>query len=379
MLTTTYNDERLTIAQGGKVAKPDATADDLIQRYLNLLNDKRLAWTAHHKFKQLLGTGGQGVVFLTERRGADGFTLPVAIKIFSPEHFKSASDYEAAMSTHAHIAARVAQIQQHNLLDVQNFVDRNRVRMMVMEWIDGYDLRRLLVPKMLERIRARVSQKRWETINRVVVTAGPSQPRIKPGIAVAIVRDCLAALAALHREDIVHGDIKPSNIMLKCTGTAKIIDIGSAFEIGDPPAMRSCTPAFAAPEVLEGNEATPRSDLASLGYVLIEMLSGRPVFKGITSYRDLLEAKRQLHQDLDSILPQEVTCNTLLMSFCRGLIATDPMKRFPSAEAANVRKGGAAAFQRQLVMSDLASEYDNEILHWLQELRELDAMGDETK
>ena len=57
------------------------------------------------------------------------------------------------------------------------------------------------------------------------------QPRVKPGIAIAIVRDCLAALAALHREGIVHGDLKPSNIMLKRTGNAKIVDIGSAFEM----------------------------------------------------------------------------------------------------------------------------------------------------
>ncbi len=47
------------------------------------------------------------------------------------------------------------------------------------------------------------------------------QPRIKAGIAVNIVRECLAALAALHRDGIVHGDIKPSNIMLKRTGNAE--------------------------------------------------------------------------------------------------------------------------------------------------------------
>ena len=110
------------------------------------------------------------------------------------------------------------------------------------------------------------------------MTAGPVQPRFKAGVAMAIVRDCLGALAALHREGIVHGDIKPSNVMLKRTGNAKIVDIGSAFEIDSPPHPHMCTPAYAAPEVLERNECTPRSDLASLGYVLIEMLSGQPPF-----------------------------------------------------------------------------------------------------
>ena len=150
------------------------------------------------------------------------------------------------------------------------------------------------------------------------------QPRIKPGIAVNIVRECLAALAALHRDGIVHGDIKPSNIMLKRTGNAKIVDIGSAFAIDSVPPLRTCTPTYAAPEVLEGSECTPRSDLASLGYVLVEMLSGRPAFAGLTVYNDLLEAKRILPQHLQQTMPDEVACNDLLMSFCRGLIAPDP-------------------------------------------------------
>ena len=63
----------------------------------------------------------------------------------------------------------------------------------------------------------------------------------------------------------MHGDIKPSNVMLKRTGNAKIVDIGSAFEIDSPPSPHMCTPAYAAPEMLERNECTPLSDLASLG------------------------------------------------------------------------------------------------------------------
>ena len=77
----------------------------------------------------------------------------------------------------------------------------------------------------------------------------------------------------------------------------------------------------------------------------------------------------------DEILPEEVTVNKLLMSFCRGLIAPDPIRRFPSAEAADYVQGGAAAFHRQLVLTDLATEYDNDIRLWLEELREMDEPG----
>jgi eukaryotic-like serine/threonine-protein kinase len=205
-------------------------------------------------------------------------------------------------------------------------------------------------------------------LNNVIVTHAPMQPRIKAGIAVNIVRECLAALAALHRDGIVHGDIKPSNIMLKRTGNAEIVDIGSAFALDAVPPLRTCTPTYAAPEVLEGNDCTPRADLASLGYVLVEMLSGRPPFAGLTTYKDLLEAKRFLAQRLPQFLPAEVTCNELLMNFCRGLIAPDPNRRFPSAEAADMVKEGASSFHRQLIVGGLASEYENEIRLWLEEL-----------
>ena len=73
-------------------------------------------------------------------------------------------------------------------------------------------------------------------------------------------------------------------------------------------------------------------------------------------------------QRLAATAAAEVVCNELLMNFCRGLIAPDPMRRFPSAEAADLVKEGAASFHRQLIKGDLASEYENEIRLWLEEL-----------
>jgi serine/threonine-protein kinase len=365
MTTTILREDPPTIAAGDV---GNRCPEELLARYGEILSQGRLNWTVYHVLERRLGAGGQGVVYLSTRRGTDSFKLPVALKIFSPERYDSETAYVAAMNRIARVAARVAQIQQDNLLDVQNFVEQRRIRVMEMEWIDGYDLSRLLAPELLAQTRASVSDDRWTYLNNVIVTAGPRQSRLKPGVAIAIVRECLAALAALHREGIVHGDIKTGNIMVKRTGNAKIIDIGSAHAIDDLPPTRTCTPAYAAPEVLEGRDNTPRSDLASLGYVLVEMLSGEPPFAGLQSYRDLLEAKRSLVHRLPHMLPSEVTCNELLMAFCRGLIAADPARRFPSAEEADLQKGGAAAFHRQLIVGGLASEYENEIRAWLDEL-----------
>jgi len=369
-LNTTNHDFTATATIGAEGRR--STPNELQPRYDSILAEKRFNWTAHYRLLRLLGSGGQGVVYLSERRGADKFTLPVALKVFSPERYADAEAYDQAMARIARTSARVAQIQHDNLLDVHDFVDRSRIRMLVMEWIDGFDLSRLMVPSMLERIRNNSSNRRWEHISRVIVTAGPVQPRVKPGVAVAIVRDCLAALAALHQERLVHGDIKPSNLMLKLTGNAKIIDIGAAFELDDPPPTRMCTPTYAAPEVLEGTEYTQKSDLASLGYVLIELLAGRPLFGGLTNLRELLEAKRSLPRRLREILPEEVTVNQLLMNFCSRLIAPDPTQRFPTADEANMQNEGAAGFHRQLVKSDLSSEYEAEIRLWMTVLKEVE-------
>ncbi len=366
MSTTILREERPTIPSAGDVGT--SCPEELLARYTEILGSGKLHWTEYHALSRRLGSGGQGVVYLSTRRGTGNFTLPVALKVFSPERYETERHYMEAMDRIASVAARVAQIQQDNLLDVQNFVEQGRIRIMEMEWIDGYDLSCLLAPELLSQTRASVADDRWAYLNNVCVTEGPKQSRLQPGVAIAIVRECLAALAALHREGIVHADVKTANIMVKRTGNAKIIDIGSAHAVDDLPPSRTCTPAYAAPEVLEGRDNTPRSDLASLGYVLVEMLSGQPAFAGLKSFRDLLEAKRSLVHRLPQILPSDVSCNELLMDFCRGLIAPDPAKRFPSAEDADHMKGGAASFHRQLIVGGLASEYENELRTWLDEL-----------
>ncbi|MEM6469947.1 MAG: serine/threonine-protein kinase [Planctomycetota bacterium] len=345
---------------------------DLIQWYDHLVDREKVSWTGHHHMLRLLGRGGQGEVFLTEYRGTDGFTVPAAMKIFSPEHYVNARSYEESMKRVAKIASKVALIQHDNLLAVQNFFERNRIRVMMMEWVDGYDLRQLTSPACLGLLERTLDAKRFRYINDVIMTKGPVHSRFKAGVAVAIVRECLAALAALHREGIVHGDVKPANIMLKRSGHTKLIDLGSAIEFQNPPRERECTPMYAAPEVLENSPASPRSDLASVGYVLIELLSGRNIFGGKEKLSELVTAKMELPARLPDVLPADIRRNELLMRFLVGLIAPDPNLRFPDAEAAEHVDFGAAAIHRQLVIGDMSTEYSNDIRLWLEELRRLE-------
>jgi serine/threonine-protein kinase len=346
----------------------DKQGAELLSQYEKLLKSDSVTWAAEYKKIRLLGKGGQGVVYLSERQGSDLFRMPVALKIFSPESYRDVGSYFADMSRIADISSRVALIQHDNLVDLHNFIEQAGVRIMVMEWIDGFDLRDLMTDRIYEQSRTKLSAERWASVNQVILCQGLSQPRLQPGVAIQILRECLAGLAALHRDGIVHGDIKPANIMVKRTGNAKIIDIGSALDLDQAAARRMWSPGYAAPEILKGGKNTPQSDLASLGYVLIEMLAGQNPFEGINDYRSLLTAKQDLDKRLKSLLPEDVSRNEMLLHLCQKLIAPDPAKRFADAQAADLDRKGAADFHRQLVKSNLASEYEHDLRLWLEEL-----------
>lgn len=364
--TTEFFERTLTHRTPDRIK--EGCSEELKNRYYNLLDQQRVRMNEIIRFKQLLGQGGQGIVFLSELQGTDGFAQPIAVKVFSPERAPNDYAYEEDMGYLAHITAKIAGIQHDHLLAVHDWRSMDHIRFMSMEWIDGFDLSQLMQQDMLTHLQNTVSLERWRHLNNVVVTGGRMHPRLMPSVAVPIIRDCLGALAALHREGIVHGDVKPANIMLKRTGSIKLIDIGSAFEEKNRPSKRPFTLAYAAPEVLEGKEMTPRSDIASLGYVLIEMLSGRRLFSKDSDLNGL-DGRLLLASQLHRILPPAVASSDMLVNFCKSLIAPDPAKRFENAEAADLFKNGAADFLRQLVKGDLYCEPEPEIRNWLKDLQ----------
>jgi len=366
----------------GKGVSKKLTLQKAVARYKAIIRTRRIGRTRGYALRRLLGKGGQGRVFLTERRGADGFDFVAAIKLFSPESYSSVAKYEAAMRRIARVASLVAQAHHPNLVDVQFFDRRYGVRMMLMELVDGFDLRRLLKPEMHDKLRKSAPDYLWDEINKDLVTFGRPQLRMRPGFAVAIVRDCLAGLNLLHRRRIVHGDIKPSNIMLdRISGHAKLVDLGSAFDLDDTQRQRFFTPAYAAPEVLERRQWTPQSDLASLGYVLIELLAGRRLFTGTKTSMpseqkepldkdELLRRRMELPHHLAELVPMDVAESVSLMGLCRKLIDPDPDRRFLSAEHADLDpECGAYVFQTELIRGYLAKEFGRGIRDWIEALK----------
>lgn len=108
-------------------------------------------------------------------------------------------------------------------------------------------------------------------------------PQIPWPVAMAIFVQAARCLALVHAKGIVHGDIKPANLILTRSGRVKLIDFGSAQRVGDPPTLTPslATPAYRSPEQASNEQAHAapvevdgRSDQFSLALVLQQMLTG---------------------------------------------------------------------------------------------------------
>lgn len=342
------------------------TGSALTMRYESLQKSAAVHWTAQYRFLERLGAGSQSVVMLADRRGSLDVSLRVALKLFSPLLYPDTDSYLSEMAQTAKVAMKIASIQEDHLLDVHNFIESSGIQIMVMEWVDGFDLKYLMEPERLKETAASAGRERWAHLNDVVVTAGPTQARLKPGVALHILRECLSGLAVLHRSNIVHGDVKPSNIMLKRTASSKVIDFGSAFEISRPRIQPAWTPRYAAPEVIETGKFEMNSDLASLGYVFLELLAGRSPFDDIKTKAEMLDVKNSLHERVEDVLPRDVRRDTGLVDLIRGMIHPDCSERFSDPDNAHLSPDGVAAAHKRLVLGDLSSEYEIDIRDWLQ-------------
>jgi serine/threonine protein kinase len=196
-----------------------------------------------------LGAGGMGAVYL----GRD-LTLnrTVAVKVLKPE---LVSD-EKFLNTFLREAEITASLNHPNIVQVYAFGQHEGVYYMVVELISGGSLD--------DRIAER---------GQVTELEG-----IEIGIAVARGLEC-----ALQRGNLIHRDIKPGNILFNANNTPKVVDFGLSLSYDTTDHFDGeiwGTPYYVAPEKLEREAETFKSDLYSLGATLFHAMSGRPPYEG---------------------------------------------------------------------------------------------------
>ena len=273
----------------------------------------------------VLGRGAMGQVFRGSVRGSGA---AVAVKVLKPE---LVSDTEV-VARFFRERSILTSIDHPNVAKVLDLVVEGETLGIVMELVEGQDLRRYL--------RARGT--------------------LPPGEAVYLAGQLLMGLAAVHAGGVVHRDVKPENVlvsMVRGQMMLKLTDFGvSRLSYGASLTKMTSligTPEYMAPELAEHDAATPAADLYSAGIVLYEMLAGRTPFAG---GHPMAVLRRQVEQPPPPItgVPGD------LWAQIESLLAKDPGSRPGSAAAALSRlvplQGGLAGLPALPPMADRESE-----------------------
>jgi tetratricopeptide (TPR) repeat protein/predicted Ser/Thr protein kinase len=252
------------------------------------------------RLERLLGTGGMGAVYLAQRTGTD-FTQRVALKLIR------AGFADPRLEAHLLHERRVLARLEHP--GIARFVDGGTTESgqswFAMEYVEG-----------------------------VPLTEYCTERRLSVGDRVGLIHQICDALGYAHQQLVVHGDLKPGNILVTEPGRPKLLDFGIA-ELLDPGRERTAvpgrapwiTPGYASPEQLRGESPGTLADVYALGIILNEVLgesrpgraqAGDPPDPPSTRVHDP-RIRRQISGDLDAI--------ALRAS------ASDPHRRYPSVEA----------------------------------------------
>ncbi|MBC7855827.1 MAG: serine/threonine protein kinase [Pirellulaceae bacterium] len=196
---------------------------------------------------ELLGKGGMGAVYKARQRGLDRL---VAVKVLPPE-----IGHDPAFAERFTREARaLARLSHNHIVSVFDFGQADGLFYIVMEYVDGVNLRQMI-----------------------------QTGKLTPAEALAIVPQICEALQFAHDEGIVHRDIKPENILIDKRGRVKIADFGLAKLLGQDAGDHMLTAThqimgtlrYMAPEQMQGTrEVDHRADIYSLGVIFYELLTG---------------------------------------------------------------------------------------------------------
>jgi len=286
-------------------------------------------WVSHmsaqsgdrYQILERLDAGGMAEVFKAVAVSLEGFEKPVAIKRVLPQ--LSANDGFIRMFLDE---ARLSLYLSHtNIVSVFDVVQTDDVYFIVMEYIEGANLKRVVEA-------ARLRQ-------------GPLPVPIAVYIAVQV---CQGLDYAHNRTDprgrdlnIVHRDVSPPNVLLSWTGEVKLTDFGlakaaSQVSVTDPGVVKGKF-GYLSPEAALGEAVDRRTDVFAAGIVLWEMLAGRRLFQGNADW-DTLQLVRKA--EIPSLRALNPSVPVELEEVIRRALARDPNERFQSAEELGRRLSG---------------------------------------
>ena len=252
---------------------------------------------------RVLGKGAMGLVY----EGRDpNLDRRVAIKTIKVENLtvEEAADYEVRFRTEARSAAR---LQHPHIVTVFDSDRDGDVAFLVMEFIDGEDLKKHLDRGEVYTLRQ----------------------------TMGLMGDLLSALDYAHRQGIVHRDIKPANLLMEPSGRLKLTDFGVARiqESGDATRTQGSmvgTLKYMSPEQVQGRPIDARSDLFAAGVVLYQLLTSKRPFDGGSDFDVIQSIVGQ-----DPVPPSSITPGlpqALDAVVARALRKTKEA-RYPSAQA----------------------------------------------
>jgi len=161
-----------------------------------------------------------------------------------------------------------------------------------------------------------------------------AQEPLTDGEALAVLDGIAKGLDFAHRQNIVHRDVKPANVLLDMTGSPVIVDFGLARLMEQPSAtatgLFAGTPAYMSPEQAEGNAIGPAADQYSLSALAYELMTGQVPFPGDT-VSEVLVALLTRAPEAPSVLRPGLA-RAVDEALLRGL-DKDPANRWPSCQA----------------------------------------------
>lgn len=254
-----------------------------------------------YELVERLGLGGMAETFVAVRRGPGGFEQTVCVKRVLP-HLAHDPDLTELFIQEARLSAR---LRHGNIAQVLDFGHHDGRPFLVLELIEGLDLRKLM-----------------------------KERELTTGIIVHVAQELAAALDYAHNEGLVHRDISPSNVLVSRAGEIKLADFGIAKALGNTGFARTGVVKgkvpYMAPEYARQGHYDPRSDLFSLGVLLYELVSGRRPFDGANDAVTLQNLTRGTHVPLIEAAPDT---NAEFAAAIERCIAVAPDDRFPSVRA----------------------------------------------